>query len=83
MTSCEQDIHLLKEMKRIIQEYIYLKESDQNYTINPVLNASTELIEKINDRLAHFCQHNIVKDIIEVGDKTKIVYYCDLCDTTF
>ena len=83
MTDYTDDIKLLKEMKSIIQNYLYLKEMEKNYTVNPVLRASNELIEKINDRLAHFCQHNIVKDIIEVGDKTKIVYYCDLCDTTF
>ena len=82
--SLEFEINLLLQIKTQLIEYQKLKEHDAKYTHNPVLKSTTELLDNINDRLAHFCEHNIIQDIIEIGlDKTKTIYYCDKCDTTF
>jgi hypothetical protein len=70
------EINLLLQIKTQLIEYQKLKEHDAKYTHNPVLKSTTELLDNINDRLSHFCQHNIIQDIIEIGlDKTKTIYY--------
>ena len=80
----EYEMELLLQIKVRLIEYRLLKEYDEKYTHNPVLKSSNHLLEQINSRLSHFCEHNIIQDIIEIGvDKTKTIFYCDKCDTTF
>ena len=82
--SLEFEIKLLKKIKELLIEYIYLKEDDQNYTNNPVTKSSSQLLDNINNRLSHFCSHHIIEDIIEIGmDKTKVVCYCEKCNVSF
>jgi hypothetical protein len=83
-TPLEYEIELLLQIKLRLIAYHKFKEQEEKYTHNPVLKSSKHLLEQINCRLSHFCQHNIIQDIIEIGlDKTKTIYYCDKCDTTF
>ena len=81
--SLEIEIELLLQIKKLLIEYIYLKEPETNLTNNPVIKSSSHLLTDITKRLTHFCEHNIVEDIIEIGVKTKTVFYCDKCETTF
>ena len=77
----EKEIKLLNKLKQIAEEYICLKEDYQN---NPVLNKSNELLKEIKIRLSHFCQHDIVEDVIETKiDTCETLYYCWKCETTF
>ena len=85
-TKMDYEMELLLQIKLRLIEYHKFKEQKQEekYTHNPVLKSSKHLLEQINCRLSHFCEHNIIQDIIEIGlDKTKTIYYCDKCDTTF
>jgi hypothetical protein len=77
----EEELALLTEMKKMC--VLYLNHTSNTKSDNPVVNHTKQLCMSINSRLVHFCDHKIIEDIIEIGDKTKKIYYCSKCETTF
>ena len=78
----EEELEILAEMKKICVLYLN-HTSNTKSNNNPVANHAKQLCMSINSRLVHFCDHKIIEDLIEIGDKTKKVYYCSKCETTF
>ena len=81
----EYEMQVLFEMKKMCKLYIDMKSdvSFPNRSENQVILNAIKMLESINQRLSHFCEHHIVEDLIEVGDKIKRVCYCKHCETNF
>jgi len=77
----EEELEILAEMKKVC--FLYLNHISNKNTMNPIVNQTKQLCMSINSRLVHFCDHKIIEDLVEIGDKTKKVYYCSKCETTF
>lgn len=69
-------------MKRLCKLYIDMI-APKNTTENPVILNTNKLLVSIKQRLSHFCSHTIVEDVVEIGETTKAVYYCNKCEMTF
>ena len=79
----EFEIEILTKLAKITKEYINLKIDDDNKN-NEIFAKVKQLLPIVKERIAHFCQHQIVEDLIDYDiDKTKKVYYCVKCETTF
>jgi len=77
------EIETLTKLAKISKEYINLKTDDDNKN-NEIFERVKQLLPIVKERIAHFCQHQIVEDLIDYDiDKTKKVYYCVKCETTF
>jgi hypothetical protein len=77
------EIEILTKLAKISKEYINLK-MDENNKNNDIFAKVKQLLPIVKERIAHFCQHQIVEDLIDYDiDKTKKVYYCVKCETTF
>jgi hypothetical protein len=74
----DDEIKRLHEMKQICQNYIQDSETENN-----VLVQTRVLLKEIKLRLSHFCHHDVICDIIEVGETVKTVYYCVKCEANF
>jgi hypothetical protein len=84
MAIIEDEIAILFEMKRVCELYIDVSALTPPYSSeNPVILNAIKMLASVKNRLSHFCQHTIVEDVIEVGEMTKTVYYCNKCETTF
>jgi len=82
--SVQEEVELLLEMKRIHTLYINLSTPPKMcFPENPVIKQTKHLLHVVKVRLSHLCNHQIVKDVIEVGEITKNVMYCCICETTF
>lgn len=84
--SYESEVQLLLILKQNLQEYIQLKTNttSSSFPENPVIQPSIRLLSEIKQRLGHICNHDIVEDDIDYDiDKTKRIYYCSKCETTF
>ena len=80
----EDEMSILFEMKRVCELYIDVSALTPPYSSeNPVILNAIKMLSSVKNRLSHFCQHTIVEDVIEMGEKTKIIYYCNKCETTF
>jgi hypothetical protein len=84
----ESELELLMKLKKYAAEYLYVKDPTNdkipNYPENPVLKHCSYLLEQVNIRLSHICNHKIVSDIIDIDpDKSKQILYCEKCETTF
>jgi len=83
------EIEILLNLKKYAKEYISLKESQlttekHNFPQNPVIKQSSILLDHVKQRLSHICNHKIVEDVIDIDyDKSKTIYYCETCETTF
>jgi len=77
------EIEILTKLAKISKEYINLKTGDDNKN-NEIFRRVQQLLPIVKERITHFCQHQIVEDIIDYDiDKTKKVYYCVKCETSF
>jgi hypothetical protein len=74
----DDEIKRLLEMKQMCQNYIQDTTRENN-----VLVQTKTLLQEIKFRLAHFCQHEVTCDVIEVGETVQTVYYCVKCETNF
>jgi hypothetical protein len=80
----EDELMLLYEMKQLCKLYIDMtNQIPPNRSENPVALTAVKMLEFVKHRLSHFCAHTIVEDVIEIGNLTKTVYYCNKCETTF
>lgn len=42
------------------------------------------IVEKVQQYVKIYCQHHIVEDLIDIDpDRSKTIYYCTKCETTF
>lgn len=89
-TEINDEIKILLKLKKYTKEYISLKESQLttveklNFPQNPVIKQSSLLLEYVNERLSHVCNHKIIEDVIDIDyDRSKTIYYCEYCETTF
>jgi hypothetical protein len=77
------EIEILTKLAKISKEYINLKMDDDNKN-NEIFARVKQLLPIVKERISHFCQHQIVEDLIDYDiDKTKKVYYCVKCETSF
>ena len=80
----EDELTLLIEMKRVCKLYIDATSlTPPNRSENPVILNAVKMLASVKNRLSHFCHHVIVEDVIEVGEATRTVYYCNKCETNF
>lgn len=43
-----------------------------------------DIVEKVQQYIEVYCQHTIIEDLIDVDpDRSKTIYYCTKCETTF
>ena len=84
----ESELELLMKLKKYTSEYLYIKDPKNdiipNSPQNPVLKQCSALLEQVKLRLGHICNHKIVSDIIDIDpDRSKQIFYCEKCETTF
>ena len=81
----EDEIKMLFEMKRMCLLYIDIASdlTPNARSENLVILNAIKMLASVKDRLSHFCNHSIVEELIEVGDKIKRVRYCQHCETNF
>jgi hypothetical protein len=83
------EVQMLLTLKQNIQAYLQFKVNTEdkfvpNYPENPVIKQSVKLLAEVKIRLGHICNHEIIEDDIDYDyDKTKRIYYCSKCETTF
>ena len=84
-TDIEYEMQVLSEMKRLCALYIDMASDISLHarSENPVLLNAIKMLSSVKDRLSHFCRHEIVEDIVEVGNSIKSVRYCKHCETNF
>ena len=43
-----------------------------------------DIVEKVQQYIEVYCQHTIIEDLIDIDpDRSKTIYYCTKCETTF
>lgn len=83
------EVKMLLTLKQNIQSYLQFKVDIENkfvpsYPENPVIQHCVKLLAEVKTRLGHICNHEIIDDDIDIDyDKTKRIYYCSKCETTF
>ena len=83
------EVKMLLALKQTIQTYLQFKTQTEekfipNYPENPVVQPCLKLLAEVKTRLGHICNHEIIDDDIDYDyDKTKRIYYCSKCETTF
>jgi hypothetical protein len=68
------DIDILLQVKRLLEE-LPEKEQKPEYTT---------VVKLVNDYITKRCNHYVVTDTIDIDpDRSKTIYYCEYCYTTF
>lgn len=66
------NIDAIKQAKNILE---YCEEKDEEYYA---------IIKTMDKYLYKHCNHKIVKDLIDIDpDRSKTIYYCEICELTF
>lgn len=81
----DDEIGMLIKMRRLTETYatLFNKNVEQSPASQAIIEQCIMFIYKIKKRIREICEHIIMEDDVEIGNKLVHIIYCNRCETMF